>query len=554
MAQAASLLDSTVRHQVYLERLKSEEVNQFAAFLRDIDASLRDRLTRNDLTDFNRDRMERLLGSVEDSLTTIFDQHYNELAGHLTELGEYEAGFEAKSLENQLSEAGFESVIPSPAQVRAAVFSNPLSVRGADGGKLLEPFIKDWMKSDVKRLSGAIRQGFFEGQTNFQIIQRLRGTKANGYRDGLLAEVDRHAGAIVRTAVQHTASNARMLTWQQNGIDEYKWLSTLDGRTSTICRSLDQETFSIGKGPVPPAHINCRSTMLAVLPSKYDYLDKGATRASKDGPVRQSLSYYDWLKQQPEVFQDDVLGKTRALIFRNGEISSEKFAQLQLDKNFKPLSLAEMRKKEPTAFRKGTASASQTKQAENTKIAQSNQQASVTSWLGEAGYRRVAGALENPRIKTRMEDLGMTQAEGVAMRSYTETGYDDLNKRMWGAPVENPSAVDASADVLRSGLSKLPSFEGVSYRRTTMPKDVLDQHQTGNVVEYRAFTSSAYDHEAFTGDHRVIIVGNSGKSIGWISAYGDAEREILHTSPTRFEVVARYTDSDDVLTFKVIEL
>lgn len=348
----AKLLNSTIRNAVYVERLKSSEANQFTAFLKRIDLDLRERLTADDLTGFSRTRLEKLLRSVESSLNGIFDEYYEDLAGHLVDIGQYESEFEGENLANEISSELFEAVIPAPEQVRSAVFNNPLSVRGADGGKLLKSFIKDWMASDVKMLSGKIRQGFFEGQTNFEILRNIRGTKANNYKDGALAVVDRHAKTIVRTAVQHSASTARMQTWIKNGITQYSWLSTLDGRTSTICRSLDQEVYDIGKGPVPPIHLNCRSTTMAKLPSKYNYLDEGATRASKEGPVDAKLGYYEWLKLQDGDFQDEVLGPVRGKLFRDGGISVERFKQLQLDKNFKPLTLDEMRKKEKAAFEK----------------------------------------------------------------------------------------------------------------------------------------------------------------------------------------------------------
>lgn len=346
----AKLLNSTVKNQVYLEGLKASQASQFTAFLKRIDLDLRERLTAEDLTDFSRSRLEKLLKSIEKTINGIFDEYYEDLAGHLVDIGQYEAEFEIDNLVNSIASELFEPVIPSPEQVRSAVFNNPLSVRGADGGKLLESFIKGWMSSDVKMLTGQIRQGFFEGQTNFEILRNIRGTKAKNYSDGALAVVDRHAKTIVRTAVQHTASTARMQTWIKNGIKQYTWLSTLDGRTSTICRSLDQEIYDIGKGPVPPIHLNCRSTTMAKLPSKYDYLDKGATRASKEGPVDAKLGYYEWLKRQDGDFQDEVLGPARGKLFRDGGLSVERFKQLQLDKNFKSLTLDEMRRKEKAAF------------------------------------------------------------------------------------------------------------------------------------------------------------------------------------------------------------
>jgi SPP1 gp7 family putative phage head morphogenesis protein len=551
----AQLLNSSIKNQVYLESIKAQEVNQFTAFLKEMDEDLRSRLLKNDLTDFSRTRLERLLSSIEGSLNKVFDNFYDDLAGHLIELGEYEAEFEALNLNNAI-ENGFESVIPAPQQVRAAIFTNPLSVRGVNGGKLLEPFIKDWMKADVKLLSGTIRRGFFEGRTNFQIVQDIRGTRAAKYTDGALNVVNRHATAIVRTAVQHSASVGRFETWNANPnvVKGYQWVSTLDGRTSTICRSLDGQTFTIGKGPKPPIHIACRSTTIAKLDPKFAFLSKGRTRASQDGPVDAKLSYYDWLKQQNSKFQDDVLGPTRGNLLRNGGLDSQSFSKLQMGHNFKPMTLAQMRKKETTAFAKAEKKAPLTKQAKQAKIDTGTEQAALTEWLGEERYRKYAGSLEGDRIKKQMNEYGLTQAEGVAMRAYTSTGYEDLNNRQWGVSVANPEAVDESAEVLRSALSKMPSFKGVTYRRTTLPTNVLEKHQVGDVVQYPAFTSSSYDSEVFSGKHRFIIQGHSGKRVGWNSVFNETEREVVHTSPTDFIVEKSYIDKDGILTFELTEI
>lgn len=354
MATSEALIQTTVRHQVLLERLKSGEVNRFTKFLKQIDSDLKERLLNDDLTNFSRTRLERLLVEVENALSGVLGEFQQELGGGLSDLAEYEAGFEAASIDDALE--SFESVVPASSQVRAAIFSAPLSVRGAGGGKLLEPFIADWSAGEKTRIIGAIRQGVFEGQTNFQIIQAIRGTRANKYTDGILATTSRNAEAIVRTAVQHVSSVARFETWQENKavVKGYKWVSTLDGRTSTQCRSLDGQVFKLGKGPKPPIHIRCRSTTVAELDERFNFLKEGAQRASKDGPINSNQTYYEWLKTQSSEFQDEVLGKTRAKLFREGGLSAERFAALNLHRNFTPMTLEEMKKKEPLAFSKIT--------------------------------------------------------------------------------------------------------------------------------------------------------------------------------------------------------
>lgn len=354
MATSEQLIASTVRHSVYLERLKSGEVNQFAAFLKRIDADIRKRLSGRELTEFSRARLEVTLKAVGASLATVFDEHYEELAGHLIELGEYESEFESRNLSSVLVNA--QAAIPAAAQVRAAIFSAPLSVTGVSGGALLEPFIRDLKTSEIKRITGAIRSGFFQGHTNAQITRSIRGTKANKYRDGILNSTQRNASSIVRTAVQHVANTARAETWSENSdiVAGYRWVATLDSRTTQICAGLDGRVFEVGRGPVPPAHINCRSAAVAELSGKYAQLRDSSTRAStgaKGGqPVDASETYYSWLKRQPPAFQADAIGPVRAKLLRDGGLSSERFSRLNLGRDFQPLTLAEMRLKEPNAF------------------------------------------------------------------------------------------------------------------------------------------------------------------------------------------------------------
>ena len=117
----------------------------------------------------------------------------------------------------------------------------------------------------------------------------------------------------------------------------------------------DDETY-IANGFV--VH-NCRTTTVAALDERYDFLDKGATRASRDPedgrkivsvPAKQT--YYEWLKNQTPEFQDSVIGPTRGKLLRDGGLSATRFKELSLDKNFKPLTLKEMRDRDPLAFKR----------------------------------------------------------------------------------------------------------------------------------------------------------------------------------------------------------
>jgi SPP1 gp7 family putative phage head morphogenesis protein len=132
----------------------------------------------------------------------------------------------------------------------------------------------------------------------------IRGTRAN---PGIMDISRRGAEAMVRTAVTHTSNVAREQTYKKNkAITAVQWLSVLDGRTSHICRGRDGTFYPVDKGPRPPAHVACRSTVLGVT--------KGNARRLEDRET-----YDQWLRRQSNETQADILGDKKAELFRAGE-------------------------------------------------------------------------------------------------------------------------------------------------------------------------------------------------------------------------------------------
>jgi SPP1 gp7 family putative phage head morphogenesis protein len=59
---------------------------------------------------------------------------------------------------------------------------------------------------------------------------------------------------VIQQAAQQTSANAQSALF-----DRYQWISIIDSHTTEICRSLNLMIFAYGEGPLPPAHIGCRS-------------------------------------------------------------------------------------------------------------------------------------------------------------------------------------------------------------------------------------------------------------------------------------------------------
>ncbi|MDZ5602591.1 minor capsid protein [Pseudomonas sp. RP23018S] len=348
------LLEQVSRHAVLLERLKAGEVKKFQTTLRQVDTQVRDQLTRKELTTYSRNRLEEFLGGVGGKLLSIYQAFGERMQADLVDIALYEAAFEGRSLAEALL---IDAIMPADSLLRAAINTKPLQVAGIDGGKLLKPFLKDWTRTESTRVTNAIRLGVVQGKTNAEITQAIRGTAAQNFTDGVLAVSNRNAKAVVHTAVQHVATTARMETLAANAefIPGYRIVATLDRKTSVLCKSLDGREFEAGKGPVPPFHIKCRTTIVPITKLS-EVLADGATRASVGSSggaqVSAGLSYYQWLKTQPATFQDAALGPVRAKLFRDGGLTAERFAALQLDKNFKPLTLDQLKELEPLAFQR----------------------------------------------------------------------------------------------------------------------------------------------------------------------------------------------------------
>lgn len=341
------LISQTARHAVYLEGRKTAAANEIVELLQDVEERILGRLSRVDVTEFTRARSEKLLaairGIMEDAYTGDIEQAWR---NQIIELGDYEAGFEQRSLSSVT--VNYEYALPTAAQIEAAAFAVPLSVQGPDKGKLLEPFYRDWTNKQIDRVNGAIRAGIVQGDTTAQIVA--------GLRDIELPINRRDMATLVRTGLAHASTQARNAVFDANKdiVKGVRMIAVLDSRTSTFCRSIDQQVYPVDKGPRPPFHPGCRTTTVAELDERFAILDQDATRRARDADgleyVDADLSYYGWLKTQPKEFVDSVLGPTRGKLLLNGGLSAERFAELQLNKNWKPLTIAQMRKLEPVAF------------------------------------------------------------------------------------------------------------------------------------------------------------------------------------------------------------
>ena len=343
-----NIVDEITRRQHFLEQYYNGQADKLKPFLNRIAKNLRLELTKTQ-TVTSQARISKLLNFTEDLIRGELSQFTDDLSEQIKLFATNEAEFSSAVVSQ--SDKAFEMVVPAPAQLNAAVRARPFN------NKLLKDYLSEFSTKQAKMVRDAVSMGFYEGQTTQQIVQGIIGTKSQNYKNGILNVTRTNASTMVRTALSHTAAVARNKTFEDNSdlIPYYEWISTLDGRTSPICRSGDGKVFKVGKGPLAPHHYNCRSTETPLFKEevtidgkKLTQKDIGGTRASKDGQVSADLNYNDWLKLQTDDFQNEVLGIAKADLFRDGGITMDKF----VNNKGQSLTLDQLKTKYPKSWEK----------------------------------------------------------------------------------------------------------------------------------------------------------------------------------------------------------
>ena len=283
-----TLFSDTLKRRIALERYSDRQHRETLKFLDQVKRDIIRKLTDGpELSEYSRRQQEQLLASVGELHRDIYREVNKKLDSEFDQTAVDQSGKFAGDVEAATG-AGIRRL--SATKAIEAARSRPLQ------GKFLKDWLTDLEPAHRARVAQALRISFFEGENISNATRRLReavNISGNGLR------------TLIRTSNSHIASSVQGATMEANSdiVNEYEWRSTLDGRTTPICQSRDGQRYPVGKGPLPPAHLQCRSTTTAIL---------------KDFPPPQRVTYSEWLRGLPAKDQDDILGKKRGAEFRKG--------------------------------------------------------------------------------------------------------------------------------------------------------------------------------------------------------------------------------------------
>lgn len=358
-------LDFQVAQQVRWIRLQNREVREALAILRRVEANLKQVLNNavlGDDTRFTEARLNALRTQVSNLIRALDTELTPVLVSNVRD---------ALQAAAEVEQAAFARILPAGLDVTTpnlGVLQTAATTSSFNGATITE-WASAFHRSLTETTWHTIVDGITSGTTNQDLVRELLGTSGARFKDGALQARRRGLEALVRTSINHATNQGRQMVWEANTdlIKGVRWVSTLDTRTTPICRERDGKVGPVDDDPNwrppqgaerleppfarPPAHINCRSTTVAITKSwrelgfDMDELDP-KTRASMDGQVPASTTYFEWLNRQSAATQNEVLGPARMKLWREGGVTPDRF---QNDAG-RYYTLAELKRRQPQAF------------------------------------------------------------------------------------------------------------------------------------------------------------------------------------------------------------
>ena len=308
MTSRAFVTNAATRRAVFLQRYIRRQNEVAAAQLRLYKGQLSARLLQDEYASKDLTRLIADMRKLQ-----ILDQ--KALIAEAEKLAISEAGFTADMLT-----AGTSAIFAVPTStLLATAISAAVPVQA---GVSIPELLSAFGTKKASDILNVIMDGATSGSPTTSIVKNV-----SGFIDSLIS---RQVQALVATVLSHASSAGRLATYEQNSdlVNEYQWVSTLDGLTSMICMGRDGNKYDVGIGPMPPAHYNCRSTTIPVVRQEFSLDVKGQRPAiGADGTevVSSNTRYSTWLRSQPKSFIDEALGPARSKLFRDGTFTLDRF-------------------------------------------------------------------------------------------------------------------------------------------------------------------------------------------------------------------------------------
>lgn len=265
----------------------------------------------------------------------------------LDSYGEYAAGV----VSNAQEQAAVAALTESERLLRVGLETGLAETVQLPGGRTLTDILPAFQRvptEAVNQLVGTLGDGtplrdyFLGGTANVpalsdDVIDSIRATLEHGlaagwnpqrtaqqFRQSMGVGLTR-AMRIARTETLRSYREASRMNYVANGIEEWEWLATLDGRTCLACLALDGTTYPTEQPQ--QAHVNCRCTMVPVLPFS-------VPRVRRSGAGSFEGTAGDWFDSLQPSEQRTIMGPSKYKAYTAGVVRLRDFVGEQTSPTF----------------------------------------------------------------------------------------------------------------------------------------------------------------------------------------------------------------------------
>lgn len=353
MFDTKRLFDVTTRLQVYVEGVKLYQINQFSQVILHVQDELKELLPRiryDTLDGMTKAELNALIVTLRKFQQRIYNRYTQGLIDQLQDFmttnimlqkrvfaslamslpmddladdAEADEYFQTEQEQRNgiIPMFGWSAIRGTKPDDFAGFWSRIANAPIPGNGMLLATFLASFSTTAQASVENLVRMGYANGWTVRETLAAIVGTSSANGRDGKLNTIGNQASAVIDTVTAHVSAMVNGAI-QSALFEWYLWISVMDARTSAICQSRNKKRYRYGVGPLPPAHMRCRSH---TIPDTGDDDNTPPT-------------FYNWASNQSSSFLSDVFGNQAATDLKNGNAKS---ADYDAFKATKPISVAD---------------------------------------------------------------------------------------------------------------------------------------------------------------------------------------------------------------------
>ena len=348
------IADSIVKHSVQLQRLANgadlkivgqlkKLSNELLAIATDLDADFSNTKIKKALRLKRRHALERR-GSI--AIAKAYELINKGIEKNLFNVAALEDAFAVTSINKAVTGKGTIKFALSMTDLDQKKKLTQIASKQIINGAPQKALFRRQLKAFQQKFTDGVNQAWMNNETIGDLSNRIRGTQAQGFRDGIIRTSQNQAKTLSRTLISSVANQTRQESYLNNSdvVSGVQFLAVLDGKTTPVCQSLAGKTWKIKNGGyvpqngapdfrVPPIHFNCRSTTTPIVfsPSQLSARKLKMVKKSKVdglGKLADSKGKYknidSWLKTQGVPTQKEFLGAGFGL-WTAGKVSAARF-------------------------------------------------------------------------------------------------------------------------------------------------------------------------------------------------------------------------------------